>query len=750
LPEEDAALSGSEFPIEIRFRGFNDQLGDAALHPEFMEVERALSGLELELVRPPLSIAGDGRKSTYLLADDMLPDKLCGSLIQFKVRTYSTSPPLSYYMPPSWIGVLAGSIYGPEGLALYVILEEAAGVRSLRIVGPPNGSGVRKPDLPLAASSWEVDQPLTFLFVWNPLTRRVRVFSDQPGSWQDPHDTELADFEFGEIGHFLPGIEIFGRRFDRANKYMQIGSVFALDGGSPTDQVTLTRFGASNFGDRALIQGVPSGGYPTQLLANNLVSLFPVDPLEEESSPWLRPRPDSYPTFGGLLDPGGNPYPTGEIGVTDQLALEKMEVDQINFFFRTELSLGAVAQTSLILEADFFALSTYHPASHVTGMGFRLNLADVRLDLFLLDNFAQPNLGLYKKTGYVHHEDSYEKPATAIDWTSPVRIRLVLEALREKASLWVVGEAAPRLEIPYTAAQLPPAISDWPACLTFGHLCRPLWNTKGSLLLSRLAYLINLAAYEARGGALPPASLPVWPQHVPVGPGANTLESGRLVIKDMGFGGSPGVQVFQKSLVHVVTALGGLTTDFRVQIGEWAGQTGITRQALDVVPVGVVLCNGEKCLHVMFVDAGPAGKFVYLPRADLEDSTKAVIRQSSSGKAISAQVDFPEEHEFRVVWRPGRPLQLYVDDMATPVVEIPWGSPVDLPSHYLFAPAEAITPSVSFGSLDAYRKTVSYWRWVRVAESDGYDVSLTPQFASDQLEYIYNAAMQPLVEYDTL
>ena len=735
-------------PFSAYFAGFNDKVGDIWYSGVTAESLRAFYPLGLAPHNPlsmerPADGVGD-RLGFYYMTNELFPgERATSQAISIVLQaTPATVVPPDYFYPSAvangFNGVLFGSIHGLTGKALYVGFEEPApGVYNLRIMGPPDWTGNRSPNLLVSPIGdpdelWTPFELYAYQIIWDPVKGTVDVFGSGQGEMVKDESIRIASIPLEDVNTLRPGIHVGGVQYNEP--VPRLTTIFGTDGTVLTDNTLMLSIGATPIVKGMVINGTQMGGFPYLRTENASVSMVPTVLPEKLDVAWMRPIDGGFPEF----DPSyvGTEGPTSVDVVTEELVLAKTAPAEHNIFFRQEHSIGL--STALTGEVEFVArgVNSVHGGIGTSNMGFRIVFSDRYFNLEFLGFGGNLSVGILDSAGASTNIGSYS--AVAVDWTQEHHYRVVFDAALAKIALYLDQALEPSLEV--NTVDLPATIAPvWPVTVVgFGHL-DPLLDTSGEFRVARFTYAFMGKHYEAREGVVPGAG---WSL---LGTGATpSVVTDRLQIADAGYGLSTDYSLYKFDLWNY--PLEGLTIDFKMSVTDWVEPAGGLQDNDAVIPAGIAHYNGVNWLYLMFVTNSRHGKFLVVPGYDYEDDLEQAQAHTERGREISARVDWEEEHEYRVV-RSTNGIDVFVDDMLVPVLSLPanYRLPITSPFGY------GGVPAMFFGSLDPEAATTSLWRFVRVYEADGVDYAVTPGgFNADELSRVWGGRGTVLIEAESL
>lgn len=338
----------------------------------------------------------------------------------------------------------------------------------------------------------------------------------------------------------------------------------------------------------------------------------------------------------------------------------------------------------------------------------------------------------------------YFTPSEDIDWRSLKLVRLVIDRLRARVSLFVDEKRYLNLDQTNPLQTVPASSSPVGGRVGFGHLI-PAAVT-GKVHVAFLTYLTRYQAWEIDEQTLPNAS-PVSMSHVTSGTGNATtldpttppLSATHLTIFKKVNGTFNSKNYYTKSMSFDERA--GVLVDFRAQVLSYASRTGETFSKNIWLGSGIQLFFGNKKLHLGFFDCGPYGRFIgIIPGSGTAND---IITQTDLGKRFSYPVEWTDMSSYRLSYKGFDKIEVWVDNIPTgPVISIPWTN--DTVGFDL--PLDATLSSIAFGHFDQDPSSKTAWEYFRFGFSNGYDVAVKPKF--DHHSYLFGGRSYIQSEFD--
>ena len=725
LPENHPRLIDSGQPFSVAFQGFDDIFGNP-LDEELItrNINSVVIDKPLELIRPDNGT--QGLKSCYYISEEILPDCMTTTQFWVTVNQYSTGQ-TSYFNDPNYTGILLGSVYGPERTAILLFLVETVSGNYVHIVGPANPITGRTPSYINGLFKWQQGIEYKFKIIWHPLMDTVKILVNWPGSGED---TELARFAVSSLNKLHPSALIGEWRYNTS--IARTTAIFGIDGHTINDQLTVYRIELHNPISSTITNGITQPGH-TVVIANCQSSKLTPDRQLTFQNYWTRPDERSDEYFSPFA-PNLPQY--GEVGYEDGAVwLHKVEIGDINVFTREEPSF-VNSLSSWCLEATVKGVMTRHVGMTTSGMGFRIQLTDLVIDLQMLDDYGPKTFGVRMAVGDEMAASNYHQPIIPIDWSEDVDIRLLADGDKNTLNLYANDITTPVLSIALDSVALPSALS-LPRGIYLGHHY-PV-HSECSMILSRVWYGLNMTAYEAN--ILPEASTPPW---IKYGAGISSIVADRLSLDDPGYDiSSPDALVYTRAVD--LNSSRGITVDYTFSVDSWKSPSGYINYQDMEVPVGICIYNGAQTLKIGCVEASSRGKFISLiGAAGTEDEVEDVINQTVRGRELSHQVNWEEEHALRVDWDPLGEIKVYIDNMRTPVISVDSQT-----FNFISNPAYLPAPGIAFGSLELEVATKSQWQSVRYFLSPGFDIQMNKRMTDAEKSEAYGSRAQVVIETET-
>ena len=140
------------------------------------------------------------------------------------------------------------------------------------------------------------------------------------------------------------------------------------------------------------------------------------------------------------------------------------------------------------------------------------------------------------------------------------------------------------------------------------------------------------------------------------------------------------------------------------------------------------VADGTNVLGLFFADAGPQlGKIVslYLASSDPTETLLAIRSNDPTTDGVFASIDWTEFHLYRLEKTIGGKIRLYIDESATPVIE--------LDERSFSGPTMVASPYVFFGNMSSDRVTESEWELLRYTFSTGFDIAASPLLSENEI-----------------
>jgi hypothetical protein len=377
-----------------------------------------------------------------------------------------------------------------------------------------------------------------------------------------------------------------------------------------------------------------------------------------------------------------------------------------------------------------------------SGTGLTIDDGVRLFQVVMLESSTRRTVGLSKTGGVGSLSTDYFTPDpskdVSLDWRSPKLVRLVVDRIRGRVSVFVDG-----------VRYLDEAIVDMPASVSggrfaFGHV--EMSATKAKHNIAFLSYLSRFAAWEIDEQLLPSASPAVFTLEM----NGTTIQSlypptpdaSELRIEKVDFN-SLNSRCFYKRLLPTFDERFGMQMDFRAKVLSYTNSDGTPFAKNMWVGSGAQVFLGNKKLHLGFFDCGASGRFIgVIPGSgNVED----IIKQTALGKSFSYPVDWSIASTYRLSYRPFDKIEIWVDNIPSgPVLTIPWLNDTD----GFDLPQDTSVAAVAFGHFDQYASSSTAWEFFRYGVGNGFEVSVEPLFQSPMPGYLFGGRTLIQTEFD--
>ena len=703
LPEDVEGLTDPSGTTELHRGFFDDWAGTAS------GLEPTLDASTGRLLMTKAT--GGQEKSFYSIIDSAVEGRSFHAEVAVDHAPAGGGAAL-YFNDARYRGMMLGLVSGLRNRGVFVFFCEDAGAPLLVVCGPATGNGVRTV---LAEVPYDWTQPgCTYKLVWNEFTtpKSVEVYAaDSMGE-----TTRILWVQTTTLDQFHSAAVVGGEVVSTSGKAML---VFGVDG--PAGSVATVDLAAHfTLGGRAVHDGQMCHNHSAIITPDHLIRLgMGTVPEDLLVSPWLP----------GVM--------VGSVTATStQLKLSKASTDDHFLplvYTREEPALGTAGW---MLRGHIAGSSSSYLGSNLSGMGVLLDTGDRLVHLALLDDYAEKFLGIQTSpAGSLIQETSYTKiPDT--DWSDGVPLTLIADPNRDEVDVFVDDELA--LTVSYNPANLPPTAGVG-ARVTFGH-ATPMHLPSGSygdFTLQELWYSTNAISYCADHLVLPEATVTPWVRD-PMGAGSVTIGADGLTLQDDSFG-DPGTPLMYRRTEPYLVPSHAAFVESRFAVESWSDDVGSPDPVDKPIATAVYLDDIDSVAALLMVKTSTGRTFVFVPSVD--DIFEDVVQQTEEGEARSFEIDWTEEHTYRLERSPGEHVRLYIDNAVIPVIDLTWDEAA-LPNGGL-----AIQPSIGFGSGNPRAKTKSHWKFVRYGIGRGYDLAVRRELTNDEMtEHAFDGGVNLLIE----
>ena len=509
--------------------------------------------------------------------------------------------------------------------------------------------------------------------------------------WDPQANRVLMLCSYGEVNDFADLVMIDGRTSDfqqtpeDQRRVHQPIAFFGHGHATPTGISRWTRASIYNLVSKGIDSGIYQGEHAGNIVTDNVINYTP-DRIPDRSFPSWLPLSSGW---WGTVD--GSSYISEQ-----QLVLLKRNRTASYGFYRSE---PAVVNYPSIL--DFWISGeVFYQGNGVQSTGVEVYIADGSYvaRVALLYDYTSRSIGILTTL----YPDTYTGAyiGTGIDWTTPQHYRIIYDP-SSGALLYLVENSERGLSYSLIASVgidlLPEDTTPSPG-IGFIHNGE-VGETEAQLNIQGIRFLSNARLWF--GDFLPDDS---WEF---VGSGLTSITSGTMKIDGNGF-------YTRSESTDIFTSAIGYTLEFRTRITDY----GDNNPERTNTGVGVAINDGSQSTMVLFADAGPEiGKIVYLPNDTDFDEVLAKIRAGDpSMSGLYAKVDWSTYKTYRLERTIGGKVQLFIDDIPSPVISIP---------HNLFTYLPSMGgPFVLFGNFVEYSSAKSDWEFLYYSLSLGFDIKI--------------------------
>lgn len=267
----------------------------------------------------------------------------------------------------------------------------------------------------------------------------------------------------------------------------------------------------------------------------------------------------------------------------------------------------------------------------------------------------------------------------------------------------------------------------------FGHLAS--LTTTGFFNVASLLYVPNYETWDATSGRYPTEQPYVergW-THALGGAG-----------NEIGMAADSSYLTIKKGLVNTVGSHNyfmkdttfpdypGLVVDFGMKVHAYADYRGEVFAPVTAVGAGVKIWYGRR-IELGFYSCGTAGRFIGIIPAN--GNANDIIYQTELGRQFSAQVDWTDFHNYRIVVRSFKSIEVWVDGFHTePAISIPWNAADDC----FDVPLDVVVPRVAFGHFGTQESSITRWKHFNYGGSNGYDVAMIQTYPEGLKPYHFD------------
>jgi len=617
--------------------------------------------------------------------------------------------------------------YGPLNTALSVLFRDNSGDGSLVVGGPEQTAGSARPDQAEVTDSsfpWFTLADGTTVHLWIVFDlgeSSARVYAAEDGQdfiLMSTHDIgDLSVFPVaGQHQNFRAAASNVVRAYfgnaGRVGDVLDIEDWFLLP---------YTFFPVS-------ITNQSLSGTGTDITGNSPVQYKPLDRKEPDadlggwypfkSGTSVRPVP-KFVNKGGFAKKPHYLKVTRED--TGEVAYAR-KIDQFDESFgSTKLTTGAMIEmTARATIRSAYGISSMMGIELDDGADlFRALILDDGQFCFLIDPLRHSLDSGYSLSGVAHPLE--------IEHT----YRLLVDKLHDEICLFVDDIDTPETILPLSAA---PAFGTSARAL-FGHILNV--NTDCDLEISRVFLAESFRSWDGRFGILPQSPAQDSRTRMSLYSPVDWMDGDQDSVR-LNATGSYGSRVTMSRIDNEFCSDSNAFVDFRMMIVSHSGADnergaiGTTGVEVDMgfISPDPTVANVQS-VRLLFVNAGAYGRKACFAFEDYTDSD--FTEQTANGRKYSIDVDWTDFHSYRILYRTGVALELYIDDFETPAMQILWGvGGFGLSTGFVYNGLE-------LGHIDGSRLSDSEWMHIRWGSGYGVDVGMRPEFPASTLEdYLLN------------
>jgi len=745
LPEQNLVSESHEVAIE----GFDDWSGPTATEVADRQVvpvapaDPRAGTHYLEMAKPTPS---QGR--SFYVSSEVLSYR-DGFQAEFLLNQYPTlgsqcGGPRPYLNEASYAGLMVGAVHGPSNRGIFVFFCDddpfaplpVPATQHILVTGPAlDGAGNRQILADVAYQWWDPDLAppasggytgtLAIKISWNlsPGRNVAEVVAGYPHLLPVYPGEVLASVDYRTIATFGGGARFGGHVVSQTERAFTVFGTEAV--GPAAGRATLQSMGLFPLARDSLSNGVEHANALATVHPTDMVRMVVTeDPREADISPWM----------DGML--------TGSVvaGSTDLTIRKETGDDPLlpAVLMRTEPLLA----DSWRIFVRLLARDTYFPNSNSSGMGLAVTDGTRVFHLALLSDFTDHFLGLLlgdPALGSVDPKmESFYERLDDTDWDSEVTLQLIAHGVTNMLDIYLGDEdVTPVVSLPIDATTWPTATAREPG-ISAGHVY-PQYAPNGSygdLVLRELWYMDGLDGYESRWGMLPNAAATPWTWMVaPVGSASSWIADDELFIDS-----DKGIGLYARGFAEVQPAFG-VVLEWKYRVELWEDQIGSPNPTGEPIYAGAVYDNLDSMVFLAATLNANGQYLLYIPGADQEATLSAVLQQSTAGKSRSTEVDWREEHTYRLEFKPYNWVRLYVDNGQLPSIDLPWEDR-DLPLGGVLG----VVPTLGFGKWDALRRARIGLKFVRFNISTGYDLAVRRRMSQEEMDSVYSGGVNVFVE----
>lgn len=727
LPENDSKLTDAGASVSI--------VSPELEQPFTGEISRSISNGSLVLTKVG---AGAQDQSIYSVTTPVRTG--ASVLAHIRIRINSAWQSIN----PDWCnlinlkGLYFGLEYGPLNTATYAFLRDDGANGSIVVGGPQPGPTLARPaqteittlDSGVAGVGWKTlanGSTLDLFILFNTYTNPnvVEIWASRPA---DGTLNRIAYDLVDSLGTFpVAGSGSNNVRSGPSNTATLFFGLTGLNG----DVLQIDDWAIYPEYQRLALAGTIPANSSMQLSPNGPVVFTAADGAllsRSKSARWL-PLSDGLPMKADLFFQPGLP--------NKPLHTRLYNEGSRAGFQRNEPRLESRSEGAMI-EAVLSGVTTSRNGSGTSlGIGIEDGLKSYRY--LLVDDPNLRTLGLLTNENLADSLSGYTNVG-GVNWTVPQLVRLTVDRSRSQIVLYAGNETVPVGVLPLNSAV--PASAGPTGRMMVGALAGI--PAEGQLNLQKLLYLTRYNAWEGRDGFLPTnIGLPPGSKFSGLSSGAGfAAMSGTSVSITKPDFNTPASNYYFSKLVDF-NDRHGLLVDFQASVPTYTDANGTPNAPLVDLCAGLRCFLGNRVVQVSFFDCGVAGKKVGILSGSGQSSD--IVNQTSLGVKYSASVDWTVPQNYRLVMKPYESIQLWIGSLQNePAITIPWvNDQFDI--KISTSPA-----AIEFGHFGSHASSVSNWGYVRWGLSDGYDVTMTPEYPDGRSRFLFGGKIYSAINFSEL
>jgi hypothetical protein len=548
--------------------------------------------------------------------------------------------------------------------------------------------------------NWGNGITAAYKLLWNPRADLVRLYHQYD---DDNFATLLIDGAISDFG-LLPEDE----RWEDA-PWAYFGHSYAQPKGTSYWRSVYL----FNIVDNPISGGVFVGDQVGSIKTDEVCEYIGNELPQDADRPWL-PLPSSFGTLGGTerVDNG-------------RLALHRNNVLESIGIYREEPRIGVgVAVFDFTFSG---ALNFIKSGTQNTGMEFYMDTGARVARVALLFSEGNSYVGIYTG-GNANLIGSYVGTLTA--WQSERTLRLKMDPAGQ-TTLYALSLLVEGVEEQYltsiATASLPASEMPGPG-LGVVHNANTS-EARASLSIRCLRYAVGLRVMD---------SYPIPVEWTSTGSGTTSEEDGAITLES---------DSESSPFYYHLTESGGdpengVGLEFRARVKSYS--IGGEESPIRSIPgAGVIINDKTNHIALLFADAGPLGKVIFLAKTDTdyEEMLRKIRAGDESVYGAYVVVDWTSFHLYRFQRAVGGKLQLFIDNHETPSIEL---------DEYDFDYPTSQTGvwQVRFGNLVAGALVKSQWALLQYNISNGIDLNVAPRRSENEVLSLFEHAFNNILEVE--